>query len=42
MNQHITHHTKYYLVKWHFFWNAVQNGEVIVLKVDSYAVSGST
>jgi hypothetical protein len=33
-NQHITHRTKYYLVKWHFFWNAVHNGEVTVLKVD--------
>jgi hypothetical protein len=28
------HCTKYYLVKWHFFWNAIQNGEVMVLKVD--------
>jgi hypothetical protein len=33
-NQGITHRTKYYLVKWHFFWNAVCNGEVTVLKVD--------
>jgi hypothetical protein len=32
---HITCHTKYYLVKWHFFWNAVRNGEVTVLKVDT-------
>jgi hypothetical protein len=34
MNQHITCHTKYYLVKWHLFWNAVHKGEVTVLKVD--------
>jgi hypothetical protein len=36
-NQCITNHTKYYLVKWqwHFFWNAVWNGEVTVLKVDT-------
>jgi hypothetical protein len=35
MNQHtITHCTKYYLVKWHFFWNAVRNGEVTVLNID--------
>jgi hypothetical protein len=34
MNQCITCHTKYCLVKWHFFWNAVCNGEVTVLKVD--------
>jgi hypothetical protein len=33
INQHITHCTKYYLVKWHFFWNAVRNGEVTVLNV---------
>jgi hypothetical protein len=31
-NQRITHRT---LVKWHFFWNAVHNGEVTVLKVDT-------
>jgi hypothetical protein len=31
-NQCITCHTKYYLVKWHFFWNAIRNGEVTVLK----------
>jgi hypothetical protein len=34
-NQCITCRTKYYLVKWDFFWNAVQNGEVTVLKVDT-------
>jgi hypothetical protein len=27
--------TKYYIVKWHYFSNAVQNGEVAVLKVDT-------
>jgi hypothetical protein len=32
MNQRITHHTKYYHAKWHFFWNVVCNGEVTVLK----------
>jgi hypothetical protein len=26
MNQHISRCTKYYLVEWHFFWNAVHNG----------------
>jgi hypothetical protein len=35
MNQHIIHRTKNYLVKWHCFWNAVRNGEVTVLKVDT-------
>jgi hypothetical protein len=35
MNQRITCRTKYYLVKWHFFWNAVCNGEVTILKVDT-------
>jgi hypothetical protein len=34
-NQWITRCTKYYLVKWHFFWNAVRNGEVTVLKVNT-------
>jgi hypothetical protein len=37
----ITHCTKYYLVKWHFFWNAIHNGEVTVLKVNMAAASGS-
>jgi hypothetical protein len=40
-NQCITHCTKYYLVKWHFFWNAIRNGEVTVLKVNMAAASGS-
>jgi hypothetical protein len=35
-NQRITRRTKYYLIKLHFFWNAVRNdGEVMVLKVDT-------
>jgi hypothetical protein len=30
-----THSTKYYIVKWHYFWNAAQNGKVAILKVDT-------
>jgi hypothetical protein len=30
-----THCTTYYIVKWHYFWNAVQNGEVAVFKIDT-------
>lgn len=33
--QRITNRTKYFLVKWHFFWSHVQNGEVVVLKIDT-------
>ena len=34
-NQRITNRTKYFLVKWHFFWSHVQNGDVNVLKIDT-------
>lgn len=33
--QRITSRTKYFLVKWHFFWSHVRNGEVDVEKVDT-------
>jgi hypothetical protein len=33
--QRITSCTKYFLVKWHFFWSHVNSGEVEVLKVDT-------
>jgi hypothetical protein len=31
--QHITKQTKYFLVKWHFFWHHLCNGDVKVLKI---------
>ncbi len=31
--QRITNRTKYFLVKWHFFWHHVCNGDVEVLKI---------
>jgi hypothetical protein len=31
--QRITNRTKYFLVKWHFFWHHVSNGDVKVLKI---------
>jgi Reverse transcriptase (RNA-dependent DNA polymerase) len=33
--QRITNRTKYFLVKWHFFWSHVNTGEVVVLKIDT-------
>ena len=33
--QRITNRTKYFLVKWHFFWSHVQSGEIDVLKIDT-------
>ena len=33
--QRITNRTKYFLVKWHFFWSHVESGEVNVLKIDT-------
>ena len=33
--QRITNRTKYFLVKWHFFWSHVNNGEVVVSKIDT-------
>ena len=29
----ITNRTKYFLVKWHFFWSHVTNGDVVILKI---------
>ena len=34
-NQRITNRTKYFLVKWHFFWSYVKSGAVQVLKIDT-------
>ena len=34
-NQRITNRTKYFLVKWHFFWHHVNNGDVEVLRVST-------
>ena len=33
--QRITNRTKYFLVKWHFFWSHVQSGEIDILKIDT-------
>ena len=33
--QQITARTKYFLVKWHFFWAHVKNGEVELFKIDT-------
>ena len=33
IKQRITNPTKYFLVKWHFFWHHVRNGDVEVLKI---------
>ena len=33
--QRITNRTKYFLVKWHFFWSHVRNGSVEILKIDT-------
>ena len=34
-NQCLTNRTKYFLVKWHFFWSYVKSGVVQVLKIDT-------
>ena len=34
-NQRLTNRTKYFLVKWHFFWSYVKSGVVQVLKIDT-------
>jgi hypothetical protein len=34
-NQRITARTKYFLVKWHFFWEHVKDGTVDVVKIDT-------
>lgn len=33
--QQITNRTKYFLVKWHFFWSHVKSGEIVVKKIDT-------
>lgn len=33
--QRITDRTKYFHVKWHFFWDHVKNGDVTVEKIDT-------
>jgi hypothetical protein len=33
--QKITARTKYFLVKWHHFWDAVNSGEVFIVKIDT-------
>ena len=33
--QRITNRTKYFLVKWHFFWSHVRNGSVTIHKIDT-------
>lgn len=34
-NQQITSRTKHYLIQWHFFWEAVREGLVVIEKVDT-------
>ena len=34
-NQRITNRTKYFQVKWRFFWAHVRNGTVTIVKVDT-------
>ena len=34
-NQKITARTKYFLVKYHFFWDWVKKGDVKIVKVDT-------
>ena len=33
--QRLTNRTKYFLVKWHFFWSYVKTGAVQVVKIDT-------
>jgi hypothetical protein len=35
-NQRLTSRTKYFHVKWHFFWSHVKSGEILVLKIDTH------
>jgi hypothetical protein len=35
VNQRITNRTKYFQVKWHFFWQHVHDGTVAIVKVDT-------
>jgi hypothetical protein len=34
-NQRITNRTKYFQVKWHFFWAHVRDGTIAIIKVDT-------
>jgi hypothetical protein len=34
-NQQITNRTKYFQVKWHFFWSHVRDGTIAIIKVDT-------
>ena len=34
-NQRLTSRTKYFQVKWHFFWSHVKDGKVTVKRIDS-------
>ncbi|KAI2488976.1 hypothetical protein MHU86_25628 [Fragilaria crotonensis] len=34
-NQQITNRTKYFQVKWHFFWSHVRDGTIVIIKVDT-------
>ena len=34
-NQRITNRTKYFQVKWHFFWSYVRDGTIAIVKVDT-------
>jgi hypothetical protein len=36
VHQRLTSRTKYFHVKWHFFWSHVKSGEIQVLKVDTH------
>lgn len=33
--QRLTARTKHYLIKWHFFWSEVKNGNIVVERVDT-------
>lgn len=35
-NQRLTSRTKYFHVKWHFFWSHVKSGDIQVVKVDTH------
>jgi hypothetical protein len=34
-NQRLTSRTKYFLVKWHFFWSHVRSGDIKISKIDT-------
>ena len=34
-NQRITSRTKYFLVKWHFFWQHVKDGTIVIEKIST-------